>query len=222
MLSMKNLLSRAHDKDLTAPALPAAPSPAAEALVKGRQLLRGRTRAKVEALTAQLEAANASATQLKQRVGECVVDERDATTLMEELRQAEARVHALEAALAVAIQKDEDVQGQLRQAERQGLDDAVAEAETRLNARGPEGERLFTTLEEFCRAVARDKEALRLARVAAGVEPHFVDVAELPREFGRAAARAGHPLTGTGLRPSRLMPFASWIACVEKVCGVKA
>ena len=72
--------------------------------------------------------------QLEQRAGEYVVDERDATALMDELKQAGDRVRVLGMALGVAIQKDEAAQAELNNAKRQVAIDAVAAAETRLNA----------------------------------------------------------------------------------------
>lgn len=159
--------------------------------------------------------------QLEQRAGEYVVDERDATALMDELKQAGDRVRVLEMALAVAIQKDEAAQAELNNAKRQVAIDAVAAAETRLNAHGPEGEALFTAMTQFAIAVARDQETVRLARLASGSARHGVDVAEILRQFELFAGRAGHPLTGAGLLPARLMRFPSWSACLKAVCAVK-
>jgi len=138
------------------------------------------------------------------------------------MQRAEGRVRAFEVALTVAKQKDEAAQAELSNAKRQVASDSLAEAETRLNLHGPKGEKLFTALEEFCIDVSRDKEAVRLARLAMGDERHFIDVAEVARQFELFAARAANPLTGQGRLPERLMRFPSWSACLEAVCGMKA
>ena len=88
---------------------------AAEASVKGKQLLQGRTKARVESLTAELDAARRAFDQISH---DSVADERlDAVAVADAMTQAEEKVRALEAALKVAMQRDEDAQAALKHAE---------------------------------------------------------------------------------------------------------
>ena len=64
----------------------------ADDAAKGKQLLRGRTKAKVETLIAELDAARLTLAQAEQVLGERMDDARDTTAAAEQLKQAEDRV----------------------------------------------------------------------------------------------------------------------------------
>ena len=103
----------------TQPAPPAVSAQAVSDLVKGKQLLRGRTRVKVETLQAEVGTARVALAQAEQALGERMGDELDVTDATDTMKQAGDRVRALEVALAVAIQKDESALADLKDAERQ-------------------------------------------------------------------------------------------------------
>src|ERR1043166_3528789 len=92
---------------------------AAEASVKGKQLLHGRTKARVESLTAELNAARQALTQAEQAVGEQLVEGLDATASTDAMKQAADQVRILESALVVATQKDEAAHTALKEAQSQ-------------------------------------------------------------------------------------------------------
>src|SRR5437773_6358307 len=92
---------------------------ATEASVKGKQLLRGRTKATVDRLTQQVQEAQHALENAKRAAGELVSEGQDATAAMREMRQAQDRLDVLEAALTIAVQKDESAQSALRDAQRQ-------------------------------------------------------------------------------------------------------
>lgn len=196
--------------------------PEADKALKLWELEQGRTRKRVEELTGQLDTARRTFADAKQAYGEREIEGVDTSEAEAAMQRAEGRVRALEVALTIAKQKDEAAQAERNNAKRQVVSDSLVEAAARLNAHGPEGDALFTALEEFCIDVSRDKEAVRLARLAMGDERHTVDVAELSRQFELFVARAANPLTGQGILPSRLMRFSSWSDCLAAVCGVKA
>src|SRR5688572_9277773 len=88
---MLNLMKNPFAK--TSPEPTALPSvPASEASVKGKQLLRGRTKARVESLRAELEAARLTLAEAEQAVGDRLVEELDITAATESMRQASDRV----------------------------------------------------------------------------------------------------------------------------------
>jgi hypothetical protein len=193
----------------------------AQVAKKQKELSQGKTRARVESLRAELEAARHTLAQAERAVGDQLVEGLDATVATDTMKQASDRVRVLESALAVAIQKDEAAQADLKEAERQVAIDAEAAARASLNALAPRGEELLAAVNQYCAELARDKEAVRLARLAIGDERHSIDVAELARQFELFAARAANPLTGQGLLPSRLMRFSSWSDCLAAVCGMR-
>jgi hypothetical protein len=47
-------------------------------------------------------------------------------------------------------------------------------------------------------------------------------VGEIPDQLMFFLKLALDPGTGTGLRPYRMRPYASWTECLEDVCGMKA
>ena len=122
MLTLKNPFAK------TAPTDTPLPSPQAmEASVKGKQLLRGRTKARVESLRAEVATARTAVTDVKRTIGERRDSDLDITAVTEELRQVEGHLQALEAALAFAIQKDEAAQADLRHGETEARREALRE-----------------------------------------------------------------------------------------------
>src|SRR5690349_79524 len=77
---------------------------------KQRELAAGKARAAVERLTAPIDEARAKIADLDQQIAEGLADERDVTTLMDQLTQARGRLRALETARELAQQKYEAAQ----------------------------------------------------------------------------------------------------------------
>lgn len=98
--------------------------------VKGKQLLRGRTKARVESITAENEADRIAAEQVKHTLSEQLGNEQDTTETMSELAQIEGRIRAREAVLAIAVEKDCAAQVALTDATRQAAIAADDEANT--------------------------------------------------------------------------------------------
>jgi len=111
-------------------------APAADASVKAKQLLRGRTRARIETVTTDLEAARLAFARAEQLLGERMVDEGlDVAEVTVEMKGAKDRVRALESALAVAIQKDDAAQAELKRAETEARREVVREKLAQLVAK---------------------------------------------------------------------------------------
>lgn len=96
------------------------------------ELEQGRTRARMESLTAELDTARADLAHATQAHGGALYEEKDSTEEAAAAQQAGHRVAALEAALAVAIQKDDAAQAELQEAERQAERAADEEANLEL------------------------------------------------------------------------------------------
>jgi hypothetical protein len=201
------------------PAPPAAGSSAqaAEAKVKGAQLLKGRTRAMVERLTEQVQDAQHARENAKRAAGELVSEGQDATAAMREMRQAHDRLDALEAALAVAIQKDGAAQADLKKAEHQVLIEAEAAACEHVLALGPRFEEVSALVRQFALDMARETEALR---VAGGDDKYAYPVSQIRAQFEFFLRLASHPRTTDF--PSALKMYESFTACLVAICGMRS
>ena len=203
-ISLKSPFSKA-----TTPTEPRGLSaPAAEDAVKGKQLLRGRTKARVASLRADVETVQLAFKQAERNVGERRAEELDVTAAIEELKQAGDRLRALEAALAFAIDKDDAAQRDLKDAERQASIEVEAAARTRLTALGPRGEEILAAGRQFSTDVALGTDALRLA---GGNERYGYSVNEI---YGQFNYSWGSPEASTHERPRRgqaiLIPTRKW------------
>ena len=87
--------------------------------LKQKQLRRGTTNAKVESLQAEVDAARTAAARTTQDEGRAIYEGRNSTAEAQAAQQAGHRRAALEAALAIAIQKDDAAQAELLEASRQ-------------------------------------------------------------------------------------------------------
>ena len=189
---------------------------ASEASVKGRQLLRGRTKAKIESLQADLEAARLTLAQAEQVVGDRLIEETDITAATEAMRQAGERVKTLELALIVAREKDAAAQDELQHAERQVVIEAEAAACERVLALGPRFEEVSALVRQFAVDMARETEALR---VAGGNEKYAHPVRQIREQFEFFLRLASHPRTTNF--PSALKMYETFTACLVAVCGMR-
>jgi hypothetical protein len=105
---------------------PEAPA-AAEASVKGKQLLRGRTEAHVTRLMGEIDTARAAIAQAQEHLNERMVEGGDTTAAAEALIRAEIRLRALESVLTIARQKHEQAQAGLKHAEQQAQRERLRE-----------------------------------------------------------------------------------------------
>jgi hypothetical protein len=179
MLTLKNPFA----KFTSSPSPPGSSTPAVNdphKAVKRWQLEQGRTKKRVEDLTVQLDAARLALAQSERVLGERMVDELDVTTDTAEMKQAGDRVHVLEAALAVARQKDEAAQADLKRAEHPVANDAKFAALSHLkHVIGPEMDQRCLDLEQFVNE--KLVPALDHARltIGLGIETNFLSAATL-------------------------------------------
>jgi hypothetical protein len=218
MLTLKNPFAK--PTPATEPA--GSSMPEADKALKRWQLEQGRTRKRVEELMGQLEAARVALEQSEQTLGERMADGVDSTTATDAMKHASDHVRALEVALAVATKKDVTAEAELKQAERQVASDAEDAASARVLARAAEGEAILKTLRQFALDLARDQKELGEIRRTNGTERSAAGVGEIPDQLMFFLKLALDPGTGTGLRPYRMRPYASWTECLEDVCGMKA
>lgn len=206
-------------KDVLTRATPARPlttstPDAAANTVAGKRLAKGRTHAKVDALTADLAAARRISVQAHQQLGECVNDEQDVRAPTEALKQADDRVQALEAALAVAISKDETAHAELTQAIVQASFETEVAALFHLKrVVAPKVEEALGQLERVSTELAA---ALHRAGVAGAGGQHQSFLTDARLELQRFANLALDPVTGAGKVPSRMMKYTRWSECIPE------
>jgi hypothetical protein len=119
--------------------------------VKRWQLECGRNRKRVEDFASQLDVARQAFAKIST---ESVADERlDATAVADAITQAEKKVLALEAALKVALQRDDDAQAALKQAETEVRREDAREKVTRQQEAARVVDRALTPLGLAIRAL---------------------------------------------------------------------
>ena len=118
-LSLKNPFAAKATPPTDDPTETGSPLDDAERTVKRWQLERGRTKARVEALQTEVDTARADEKHATQTEGVAIYEGQNSTALANAAQQAGHRLAALEAALAIAIQKDDAAQAELQQAEHQ-------------------------------------------------------------------------------------------------------
>lgn len=131
MLGLKNPFTKSDPP--TNPPVPSEPVSvdAAETAKKRWQLEQGRTKARVESLTAELDASQRAVDHARRILGERRVEGVDTAAATESLRQAEGQLREDQEALVVARQKDAEAQRALTDATRQtsiAADDEVVTA----------------------------------------------------------------------------------------------
>ena len=189
----------------------------AERTVKRWQLEHGRTRARAEALTAELNAAREISEAATQAHGENLYAEQDSTETALEAQRARNQVAALEAALKVAVQKDDEAARALEQAEGDLVIVEREEIRQRLCTMAAEGEEIFIRIKLFRKELVRELAALRelggsSERFGYGsneIRMHFDEFMKLANRHGAAAAADS----------GAFQKYPSWLHCVEVVCG---
>ena len=209
MLSFKNPFT----KSTPAPEPPDS-SASAEDLLKGKQLLKVRTKARVESLEAELEAARRALSQQERHLGELLVDELDTTAAAESFKQANDHIRTLEAAVAVATEKDNAAQAELQRAECQVADAAQEAARQALLELAQEGEEIFIRVKLLRAEVVRQAAA---AREVGGIEDwgQRESVDYLSFFLSRANRSAAADAADSGA----FMKYPSWTYCLRYVCG---
>ena len=195
---------------------PLASVPAVEAAVKGKQLLRGRTKARVESLTAELNAAQRELAQAKHTLGERMADELDITTATEAMRQVGDRVRVLESALAVARQRDDAAQASLKQAEEQVAIEAEVEVVARLKRVTLKADQLFVNLErlvvdELGPSLNEARGVLAKSAIRDG-ELNFLP--KLPLVFKQLLLLSVHTLIQEGFVPANMRAYEKLSDCI--------
>lgn len=168
-----------------------------EAKIKGAELHRGRTKARLETLQGELDAARQILAELAAQEAERIVEGEIPPTSGKEMQKAQDRVRQLEGALAVAQQKDVDAQSAL---ERARLMAEIGEEERALGflkyTIGPKVDRFFVELERLV-----DLElspALNAARAAGGQGVHQSFLTDLTLGFEMHLLKAAKTLIPRG------------------------
>jgi len=214
MLSLKNALAKSSP----------APSPAGSSMTAGNdphknlkrwQLEGGRARKRVEELSSQLDAARQAFAQISR---DSVGDERlDITAVTDAMTQAEKKVSALEAALKIALQREQAAEISLNNAEMEVKREARDAACERVLALGPRFEEVSAVVRQFAVDMARETEAMR---VAGGNEEYASRVSKIWEQYDFFLRLASH-LRTTDF-PSALKQYETFTDCLVAVCGVRA
>ena len=129
----------------------AAPSVSASSqhpLVAGKRLAAGRTAARLESITHELDEAHRKVGELERKIGD-VFGEADTTTLQAALRDAEERVRFLELASATALDKDRAAKAELKAAQHAAEISIETDALTNLKEKGIKFDDILYQLEAF-------------------------------------------------------------------------
>ena len=182
---------------------------AAEASVKGKQLLHGRTKARVESLTAELNAARQALTQAEQAVGEQLVEGLDATASTDAMKQAADQVRILESALVVATQKDEAAHTALKEAQSQIAIQAEVNAVAQVKTVSLKVDQMLVDLERLI--VDQLSPAMNMARgilATSGIRDGELNfLPKLPSVFKQLLLLSTHTLTGEGFVPVNMRAY---------------
>lgn len=210
-ISLKNPFAK-----LTSATSPASGVLDREDSLKGKRLLRGRTKARVESITAENEADRIAAEQVKHTLSEQLGNEQDTTETMSELAKIEGRIRAREAVLAIAVEKDIEAQRALANAARQASIAAEAAARARLAALGPRGEEILAAVTQFSADMEDAADALRLA---GGNERYAYSMGEARAQWELFLGIAKRPPSTKGADSGAFRKYKTFTACVEAVCG---
>jgi hypothetical protein len=184
-------------------------TPATEASVKGKQLLRGRTKATVDRLTGQVQDAQHAWENGKRAVGGLVSEGQDATEATQQMKRAHDLLDSLEAALVVAIQKDDAAKAALKNAEQQAQIEQEVEVVGGLKTAIEEWDHKVLDLERH--TVDKVGLALNVAREVlsrSGIRDGELNfLTKLPLEAKRLLLFAVHPLTGQDFIPVNMRAY---------------
>ena len=182
-----------------------------------KEMHRVTMRARVEALTADVDTARADLARATRDEGLALYQERDSSTEALAAQQAGHRVAALEAALAIAIQKEDEAQAQLELAERDLVDAQREEVQNRLVVLADEGEELFIRIKLFRAELISELEALR--ELGGHSEKFGYGSNEIRLHFDHFMAMANRPASHADADSGAFQKYPSWSYCVQVVCG---
>jgi hypothetical protein len=192
------------------------PLKAAVDVEAGKRLLKGRTRPRVETLTAQCEEARKSLADAKHAVGELASEGHDTTAALRELRQAHDRLDALEAALETAIQKDADADAALREAASRVKVENEIEAVARLKTVFLKADQLLSDLEALVvNEVGPTLNAARGILSSSNIRPgELTFLAEAPLAFKQLLLLSVHTLLKEGFIPVNMRKYSRVSDCI--------
>jgi hypothetical protein len=190
--------------------------PALEAKVKGAQLLKGRTNARLESLTAERDAKQRELAQAEHTLGECMADGLDVTTATEDVRQLGDRVRILESALTVARQRDAAAATSLKQAEQHLAIETETEVVARLKRVTLKADQLFVNLErlvvdELGPCLNEARGVLSKSAIRDG-ELNFLP--KLPLVFKQLLLLSVHTLIQEGFVPANMRAYEKLSECI--------
>jgi ribosomal protein S6E (S10) len=219
--AIKNALAGmppAHQPEIPLTPLPTHSAVEAQVAKKSKEMVQGKTEAKVKRLTAELEAARIELEQARQVLGERMGDGLDTSVAMDAMTKAESKIRMHEAGLIVWKEKGEAAQAELKKAEHQVLIEAEAAACERVLALGPRGEALFELVRQFAIDQAAAGEALR---VTGGNDKYARPVSQIREQFDFFLRLASHHPRTINF-PDALKMYESYTACLVAVCGMRA
>ena len=169
-----------------------------EDALKGAQLARGRTKAKVDSLQEALTAAQSAAAVLAKEEADSVADSDVLPTISSKaLQKAQDQVRLLESGLAVARQRDQDAQTAL---ERAQLLLSVAQEERAFahlkNDVAPKADQLFASVQAYIENEL--VPAIDTARAVSGAGSHQSFLIDLTLGFEMLFLRAAQKIIPKG------------------------
>ena len=186
----------------------------AQVAKKQKEMRRGTTKAKVASLTADLDTARADVARAAQTEGVAIYEGQNSTEQAQVTQQAGHRVAALEAALAIAIQKDDEAEVALHEAEQQLLRadrDVAIEAMMQV---AMESEKLFKSVKRQRLEVNRGLTVL--VKVGALTQRSVNEIMDQYAFYARIAFR--HPADDESDSGS-FRKYRGWYHCVAYLCG---
>jgi hypothetical protein len=193
-------------------------TPAAQAKRAGARLLRGRTKARLADLTAELAAAQQAHTEAVQRLAVRIADDLEIGDAQTELTHAAEKLKALEAAVALAKERDETAANALADSEEAVRGAAEFEAIKQLKRVAVKVDHLFIETERLiveelkpaidavCAVIPPGVERNFVVKIVEGFDLHFLKAARTIIPRGRA-----HVVLLGAQRYSDLVPEAETI-----------
>lgn len=189
----------------------------AEKNLKRWQLEQGRTEAKVESFTVDLNAARLAYEQATRTSGEHMNEGLDTAEDMAVMTRAGDRVRALEAAVAVAIQNNEAAQTALKDARSLVVDELEMAACARVLSLAPRSEALLLSVEQFTAELALEVEALR----DVGGNRYSWVVREAMDHFNLFLEIAKRLPSTKGGDSNAFHKYKNFTECLQNICGYR-
>jgi len=190
----------------------------AEACMYGQREALERAYKAYETKTAELTQARSHLVALGREEGQKEADGEDALDTTQAVQAAAITVKRLESAVAVLLQRTQEAEVALKNAQLLATVEAEAAACARVLALGPKGEALFVAVAEFVAEEYRETEALR---VAGGNERYTQAVGEIRAQFELFLGIAKRPPSTKGADSGAYRKYENFTACLAATCGTR-